>query len=228
MNKIFQNRIFIFLLGMIISGTTVYAISISADQIEYSTGITVKDKIDDLYTKVKPTYSGSTNITPTTSSQILNTNNKILNSNITINAIPSQYKNISDTTITSTSDILSGMIAYSADGTKLTGTRNECVSGSFVWKDSYSTDGYQISTFNPKYFALTGINKETDNRRIYYYNYYINSSDFYSIKLENNGTNKKAIEINPLGTNFIIENGFTIKFTAASWTGQTIYYMVCK
>ena len=52
--KIFRNPIFTFLLGIIIfAGINTYAsIKAQADEIEYSSGVTVKDKIDDLYTKV--------------------------------------------------------------------------------------------------------------------------------------------------------------------------------
>ena len=57
MKKIFQNRLFIFILGGIVfSSITAIAINISADQIEYSTGVTVKDKIDDLYKKTKISF----------------------------------------------------------------------------------------------------------------------------------------------------------------------------
>ena len=40
-------------------------------------------------------YTGSTTFTPTTSSQTISTKDKMLNSNITINAIPSKYTNLS-------------------------------------------------------------------------------------------------------------------------------------
>lgn len=52
--KLFKNPIFMFILGGIIFTTvSVYAnFKIQADEIEYSNGVSVKDKIDDLYTGI--------------------------------------------------------------------------------------------------------------------------------------------------------------------------------
>lgn len=75
--------------GITFSGLTVFAeYIVSADKIEYAPNVSVKDKIDDLYSKVKPDYTGNVEITPTKKEQTLLTNGKTLNSNITINAIP--------------------------------------------------------------------------------------------------------------------------------------------
>ena len=68
------------------------------------------------------TYNGSTTVTPTTSEQTLSTSGKYLSNNIKVNAIPSDYKDIHLSTVTSDSDIVSGKVAYKADGTKLEGT----------------------------------------------------------------------------------------------------------
>lgn len=84
-----KNPIFMFILGGIFFGGAVFAtMTITADQIEYSDNVSVKDKIDDLYTKVKPTYSGVTTITPSNSTQVLSTKNKSLNTDITVNSMP--------------------------------------------------------------------------------------------------------------------------------------------
>ena len=61
-----------------------------------------------------------TEITPTTSSQTLLIGNKYANSNITVNAIPSQYKDTTGMNATS-GDILAGKTAVSENG-NLTGT----------------------------------------------------------------------------------------------------------
>ena len=53
MKKILASRLFTFVLGLVIAGSIgVYAVvKISAEDIEYNEGISVKDKIDDLYIK---------------------------------------------------------------------------------------------------------------------------------------------------------------------------------
>ena len=112
-----------FILGTIITGTFVMAATkIGADKIYYNDNVTVKDKIDNLYTKVKPTYNGEVSITPTRQEQILLTNGKVLNNNITVAKIPDELVDVSLSTITSTEDITEGKKAYKADGTLITGT----------------------------------------------------------------------------------------------------------
>ena len=51
MKKIMKNPIFMFILGLLVSGVTVYAASYAADQISYKS-TTVKLALDDLYTKI--------------------------------------------------------------------------------------------------------------------------------------------------------------------------------
>ena len=146
--KVFKNPIFMFILGVFISsGIMVFAeYVISADKIEYSTNISVKDKIDDLYTKVKPTYTGSTIVNPITGSNplILQTAGKILNSDITINPIPNSFTDVSLSTITSTDDIMSGKKAYKPDGTLITGTGNKSIIQNFSIDSNYSNSTYKF------------------------------------------------------------------------------------
>ena len=126
--KVLKSKIFIFILGGIIfSSITAFANNILASEVTYGNS-TVKDSIDDLYTKVKPDYTGNTTFTPSSETQMIPTQNKILKNNITINPIPSKYVDISDTTITSSSDIASGKYAYKADGTKVEGTATSTLS----------------------------------------------------------------------------------------------------
>ncbi len=119
-----KNYLLSFILGGIVfSGITVFAeYVVTADKIEYANNVSVKDKIDDLYTKVKPVYTGETTITPTTSEQTLYTSDKILKSNVTINKIPSNYKNINDTTNFTASDLKLGEKAYNSSGKLIIGT----------------------------------------------------------------------------------------------------------
>ncbi len=54
-----------YLLVFILGGICFYSISVfaeyvvSADKVKYSSNISIKDKIDDLYTRVKPVYNGN-------------------------------------------------------------------------------------------------------------------------------------------------------------------------
>ena len=161
--KNIKNYLLSFILGGIIfSGLTVFAeYVITADKIEYSANTSVKDKIDDLYTKVKPNYTGNTEVTPSSNTQTLYTNNKILNSNIIINAVPSQFVDISASTITNSSDIAADKVAFKADGTKLIGSG--CVKGSF--NHSANSDLSYYFPFNPSTFILM-FNQNSD--RFYY------------------------------------------------------------
>ena len=228
--KIFKNPIFMFILGVFVSsGFIVFAeYIVSADKIEYAPNVSVKDKIDDLYAHIKPAYTGSTTITPSKNTQTLNTNNKLLNSNITINPIPSNFADLSVSTITNANDIISGKKAFMADGTLLTGTGAECIRGSFVWQDSYSTNGYKLSSFDPTYFVLSGLNNGSNIRRLFYYNKNYNTSKLYSISLDTSSNSSNSVSETTIGTSFRIDNGLILKWSSASSTGQTYYYMVCK
>ena len=97
MKRINKRELFIFILGVIISGTSVYAATLLANSISYdntSSGINannVQDAIDSLYTKAN---------NPT---------------------IPSNYKDVSLSTISSASDIVSGKTAFLNTGELVTG-----------------------------------------------------------------------------------------------------------
>ena len=132
MKIIDRKTIIAFILGALIFGSTgVIAATLLANNVSYdntNSGINstnVQGAIDELYTKANTTYdeySGTTTYTPTTSTQTVPTNNKLMKSDITINAIPSSYKNLSTTTTATASDIVSGKTAYNNSGTLLTGT----------------------------------------------------------------------------------------------------------
>ena len=163
--KFIKSRFFFFLLGIIISGSIVFATTkIAADQIEYAPNVSVKDKIDDLYTKVKPIYTDNTIVTPTSLPQTLYTSGKNLISNILINPIPSDYIDIHDTTITSASDIADGKVAYTADGTKLIGS-NAAADSKKICK-LYS--GYTANAIGAKYECVVGYNNNTEIKKDFY------------------------------------------------------------
>ena len=104
-----------FILGSIIFSriTSVAAYSILAKGISYTPSNTnwevddMSDVLDALYTNINPKYTGVTEVTPSQSSQTLNTKDKALTKNITINPIPSTYKNLTSATTVSVSDIVS-------------------------------------------------------------------------------------------------------------------------
>ncbi len=197
--KNIKSYLLMFILGGIcFSGIGAFAeYIVTADKIEYATNVSVKDKIDDLYTHVKPAYSGSVEVTPTKSKQTLSTNGKILNSNITINKIPDSFQDISASTVTSASDILSGRKAYLSNGTLVTGTRKECVTGTY--NHAINTQVNISIGFKPTQFYMVfndnwTINYNTDyNNKIRKYNpsvggtalseateWHVNSSGIYT------------------------------------------------
>ena len=208
--------------GIIFSGITVFAeYVITADKIEYSANISVKDKIDDLYTHVKPIYTGSTTVTPSSNTQTLNTNNKLLNSDITITPIPDIFKDVSDSTVTSASDILSGKTAYLKNGAKVAGTRAECVKGSFVCNTCTSSNGQALRiNFTPNMFYIYGNNDVSATG--WYYNVSISSTNFTSF-------NSVGVSNSTLTNRFRLNNDLIVHdFPAGSWEGKTLYYVACK
>ena len=115
MKKVLKNPIFTFIIGAILfSGITlVVATTVSSHDVTYK-NTTVEDAIDDLYTKAKPEYNGTTTITPTTSEQVLSTNDKILRSDITIGAIPSIYQETIDSQAATISSLQSTIDSLNA------------------------------------------------------------------------------------------------------------------
>ncbi len=133
MKKLIKNPIFMFILGAIIfSSITVIATNIVASDVTYS-DTTVDAALDNLYSKAKPTYTGNITFTPSDTIQTILTNNKVMTSDITINAIPSTYKNLTTTTDVDSSKLLGGVKAYSNDGELITGNLStDCVYSSYV------------------------------------------------------------------------------------------------
>ena len=147
-----------FILGAIIFGSigVVATTQILSQDVTYG-NTNVKAALDTLYTKAKPDYTGDTTVTPTTSSQTLLTNNKILKSNITIGAIPSTYKNLSTATTVIASKLLVGETAYNNLGELITGTANGGVIIENFQIQGGGVHHYEIG-FNPKMilFAYSG------------------------------------------------------------------------
>ena len=271
MKKIFDNKLFIFFIGVILSSGITYAATLLADNVSYDntdSGMNannVQDAIDELYTKANQTipdtykdlstpvtanssdllygktaykqdgtivtgtintYNGTTNVTPTTSSQTIETGSKYVGSNITVGAIPSLYKNLSTTTTALASDLLSGKTAYNSSGELITGNiSNNCVSGSFVCGDGcVGSSGQTILSYIPsKWHALyTNNNNETfvefmDSG----YDYYIRVSSY------NNGFTGSA---SAGAINYYDKTNHTLKIKdqGETYRNVTFYYIACR
>lgn len=226
MKKAFKNPTLMFILGAVIfSGiTAVVANTISASSITYKE-TTVEAAIDNLYTKAKPDYTGATTFTPSSTTQTIRTNNKILKSNITINPIPSNYQILNGTANINADKILSGYSAFDNNGNLISGNLStDCVSGSHVWTQTDTDNGLSLANFTPKKFVVTTINKEINSRYVWYYNESVSSTNFYSIIINTSTITTKAFENT---SSFVINNEFKLTF-GSTWNGQTIDYMVCK
>ena len=113
MKKIIKNPLFTFIFGIVLCGTVVViADNLNASEIDYKE-TNVESALDTLYQRSTYTeYSGSTEVTPSTTSQTLSTNDKLLKSNITINAIPNTFKELTQATTVEANKLLSGVTAY--------------------------------------------------------------------------------------------------------------------
>ena len=189
--KLIKNPIFMFILGIIISGTTVFAVTqISASEIEYDNTHSVKDKIDDLYT------------TATT------------------------FKNLSQTTTATASDLLTGKTAYDNLGNLITGniSISDCVSGTYTKPANSNVNlvygitatRVLISFFNPN---------GTGNKLLVYDP---NINNYYVIGYTNNSPS-----ITGLGGNInnLTNTTFTTDYDTNGATYKNeidYYYIACK
>ena len=106
-----------------------------------------------------------TTVTPTTSQQVLPTNGKYISSDITINAIPSSYKELTTTTTVAANKLLNGETAYDNLGNLITGTiSTNCVKGTY--HHAANTNWNIDFGITPTRFFLTYV--LTNNRLVYY------------------------------------------------------------
>ena len=228
MKKIFKkSNILSFVLGAIIfSGiTSVAAYTLFANDIGFNPRDNnwhvdnVKDAIDDLYDKAKPDYSGETTFTPTTSSQTIATRNKILRSNITINAIPSNYKKLSQTTTASANDISNGKTAYDSNGDLITGNNlgissSTTAATSISFSVSSTSQSFNLG-FQPNYIYCVLSNGSTNVAHIIFNKDYNSSQVSYSTTTGSNNA-PRLMELSNFYT--INNNGFTFNFYTSSGT----------
>ena len=227
MKKFIKNNLLGFILGAIIfSGIGAYAeYIISADKIEYAPNISVKDKIDDLYTKAIPTYSGSTTVLPGDNSTILETKNMNLNKNITIEAIPDSYKELASlTNELISSDLLYNKRAYNSNGQMIVGSnRADCEYSSYYCGSACSgSAGVTILNYVPTIY-ISNYKNVRSNAQFFDYKY---SNSYYTI------TTSPSLS---LSTSYKLNDFYdtsTGKLIAKNWgsdyNGQTIYYMACR
>ena len=123
MKKLLNSKLFLIIVCAIVFGSIgVVAGNINASEVDYK-NTKLDAAIDDLYERSTYTeYSGVTTVIPSSESQILETNDKLLKSDITIQAIPSSYKNLTTETTVAANNLLVGNTAYNQAGELITGT----------------------------------------------------------------------------------------------------------
>ena len=119
-----------FIIGVIVSGASVYALTVASKDITYdntnsgSDATTVQEAVDELYTKVSSLKDLNIQTTATASDILsgktaYDTEGNLITGTYTI---PSTYKNLTTQTTATASHILSGKTAYNTDGSLITGT----------------------------------------------------------------------------------------------------------
>ena len=220
MKKIIKNPIFTFILGAIIFGSIgVLASNILAQDVTYG-NTNVKLALDVLYTKAKPDYAGDTTVTPTTSEQTLLTNDRILKSNITVEAIPSTYKNLSQSTTVEANKLLNGETAYDNLGNLITGSiSTDCVTGS-IPKNSNSK---KLTSFKPSKFVVFGLDESQGNHWGNIYSSSYNATKF--IDFGNGNTNNYSI-LRDISTWYNLDSNSL--YITLDTTNHSLFYIACK
>ena len=141
----------------------------------------------------------------------------ILGSNITIDPIPTKYKELTTTTTVTANTLLSGKTAYDNLGNLITGNiSTDCIMGSFT-----PSAGYQISSFNPSFFVVYS-NSDSTMRWYNIYDKYWDSSNYFEFNSKLAAVPKKTA----VTVGYTLNNGLYLK----DWGShtETTYYIVCK
>ena len=137
----------------------------------------------------------------------------------------SDYVKLDNETTVSTANLLNGITAYDNLGNLITGTvTTDCVRGSFTCTNCTSTDGQEITTFNPSAFVLYTM--EGYDRRIWHYDSSIteNQIQYY---IGNTTEGKSSFGITA-SSNYIKDNKLKLNNFASKWQGQLFNYYACK
>ena len=220
--------IFVYILG-ILTATCIYVVAegLTASDVEYK-NTTVGSALDTLYQRSTYTeYSGDTIVTPSTIAQTLETNNKLLKSNITIDAIPSTYKELSTATTVAANKLLNGETAYDNFGNLITGNLStDCVYGTFTWAQNDLDNGVVIAPFKARSFAIAGENSNA--KYLFYYDSGFSATYIYrSVISSNDNISTTVVAISSNNAFKLNDNNTTLKFSN-TWLNKKIYYMICK
>ena len=172
MKKILKSRIFQFIVTAIIfTGIGVLADNLNASEVNYN-DTTVEEALDTLYERSTYTeYTGPTTVIPSTSVQTLQTKNKLLKGIITIDAIPSTFKDLSTASDFEASDLLSGKKAYNSNGVLVEGTGTSIAPSTktLIWVNENPTAAFNSTTVtltsslsNFTHFLVIYKNNKTD------------------------------------------------------------------
>lgn len=169
--------VFSFVLGMIISGSVVYATVYNAKDVSFvsknnNTNVNnVADALDELYEeKANKIFSGVYNLSPSRSERTISTSGKIASKNFVISAIPSTYKKLDQQTTVTANTLFNGIIAYDGDGNKITGRGQTCIKGSINSSVCGTSTNYPIiSGYKYLFMFLPNGNKTIEVNANYNY-----------------------------------------------------------
>ena len=228
MKKIFKSRVFLIIICAIVftSIGVIAANTIEATNIAYK-NTTVEEAIDDLYTKAKPDYTGTTTFTPSNETQTVLTQNKILRNDITINPIPSSFKELTTPTTVEDIYLLAGKTAYDNNGNLVLGTRVEnCITGTFVCgSDCTGSAGQEILNYKSKTFIATS--SDTRNGITYHGTMSYNLDESQTKAIYYDHSKDLIVELN-IADYYNLNNKLIVKNFGNDWLNKKWYYMACK
>ena len=220
-----------FVLGVLISGVSVYAATnYLASEIVYN-DTTVENALNELYNRSNSEeYHVGNAIIPAETEQVFQTNGKRLDGNITVSAIPDYYKKLNNHTTVDASKLLDGVTAYNEYGEFITGNiSTNCTKTAYVWTQNDATSGSKtILDYKPTYLMFS------DNNNVIYYNANANANTMIRIGFGDNGIYNNNNTVNYVYNYGLTEwkikiNSNNVKFEFGSErVGQTLYYVACK
>ena len=225
MKKNIKGRLFLFIITAIVfSSVSVIATSTYyANQIVYG-NTTVEGALNNLYsTASASSYTPSGHVTPGNQEQTLETENKRVTSNIVIDPIPSNYKDINESTVSQASDVLKGKKTYTSSGQLVTGTRAECVYSS-INKSANSNITLNLG-FKPTSFMFS----YTIDQVIAYISYNNSQGKVLISNFNSSASTSSVIEITSYFN--ITNSGITTNLNTTGTlyvNAATVYYMACK